>query len=170
MTRLQMLGRGLLVLGVGVVLTGRVVAHHSFAAEYDQNKPIRVKGVLTNTSLVNPHGWIHMDVTDDAANQRLVPAPAKGKTVNWAIETGAPNALYRRGWRPTDFPVGRVVIVEGYMAKDGSPTVNGACVTFEDGRRLFAGSTVPRDSFVGTGLEGGQSCGEPDKNDKGGPE
>jgi hypothetical protein len=161
MNRLNVLTRLLMVLGVGCLLTPRVVAHHSFAAEFDATKPIRLKGVLSGVSLVNPHGWIHVDVTDDAFNKLLDP-PITGKKVTWSVETGGVNGLFRRGWRVKDLPVGKTVVVEGFMAKDGSPSMNGACVIFEDGRRLFAGSSAPNEAFVGTGLEGGQQCGPGD--------
>lgn len=159
MIRLDALGRYLIAIGFGILLASvPLVAHHSFAAEFDGTKPIILKGTLTGASLVNPHGWLHVDVTDDTLNGRLNP-PSKGKTVKWMIETGGVNAMYRRGWRPSNLPVGKVVVVEGFMAKDGSPTVNGVCVTFEDGRSLFAGSSAPSDAFQGTGLAGSKACG-----------
>jgi hypothetical protein len=105
-------------------------AHHSFAAEFDINKPITLKGTLTKMEWINPHGWIHIDVKD-----------AGGKVVNWAIETGQPNALLRRGLRRTDFPIGVEVTVEGYQAKNGKPIANGITVKFADGRNFFMGSS-----------------------------
>ncbi len=113
-----------------------VFAHHSFAAEYDANKPISLKGKLTRVEWVNPHGWIHIDVTDD-----------NGKVTNWAIETGAPNALLRQGLRKTDFPDGIEIVVDGFRAKNGTPTINGTSVKLPDGRNLFTGSS-------GTGAPG----------------
>ena len=106
------------------------VAHHSFAAEFDQNKKVSLKGTLTKMEWVNPHGWLHIDVKD-----------ADGKVTNWAIEAGAPNALLRRGLRQTDFPIGSEVLVEGYLAKNGTPTANGEKVTFTDGRNFFLGAS-----------------------------
>jgi hypothetical protein len=79
---------------------------------------------------VNPHGWIYVDVKG-----------TDGKVENWAVESGAPNALLRRGLRKTDFPIGVKVVVKGFRAKNGSPTVNGQTVTFEDGRNFFLGAT-----------------------------
>jgi hypothetical protein len=105
-------------------------AHHSFSAEFDETKPITLKGLLTKMDWVNPHGWIYVDVKG-----------ADGKVVNWAIEAGAPNALLRRGLRKTDFPAGIEVTVTGFLAKNGTPTANGRTVTLPDGREFFAGSS-----------------------------
>ena len=107
-------------------------AHHSFSAEFDETKPITLKGVLTKVAWVNPHGWIYVDVKGP-----------DGKVVNWAIEAGAPNALLRRGLRKTDFPAGIEVTVTGFLAKNGTPTANGRTVTLPDGREFFAGSPGP---------------------------
>jgi len=107
-------------------------AHHSFAAEYDGNKPVTLKGTLTKVEWINPHGWIYVDVKGD-----------DGKVTNWAVEFGAPNALLRRGLRKSDFPTGVELVVKGYRAKSGSPTINGTSVTFPDGRNLFTGSSNP---------------------------
>jgi hypothetical protein len=108
------------------------LAHHSFAAEYSSDQPITLKGTLTKVEWTNPHGWIYIDVKDDA-----------GKVTNWAIEFGAPNALLRRGVRKSDFPAGVEVVVKGYRAKNGTPTINGTTVKFPDGRNLFTGSSGP---------------------------
>ncbi len=103
-------------------------AHHSFAAEFDIDKPIMLKGVLTKMDWVNPHGWLYIDV--------LGP---DGAVVNWAIEAGGPNQLLRRGLRKTDFPIGLEVVVEGYAAKSGAPKANGQEITMSDGRNFFLG-------------------------------
>jgi len=105
-------------------------AHHSFAAEFDVNQPITLKGNLTKMEWVNPHGWLHIDVTGP-----------DGKVTNWAVEAGAPNALLRRGLRNSDFPIGTEVVIEGYRAKSGGPTANGTKVTFKDGRNFFLGAS-----------------------------
>lgn len=105
-------------------------AHHSFSAEFDIEKPITLRGTLTELEWVNPHGWIHMDVENP-----------DGTVTNWAVEMGNPTALLRRGLRRSHFPPGIEFVVEGYEAKDGSPTANGITVTFPDGRNFFAGSS-----------------------------
>lgn len=104
-------------------------AHHSFAAEFDINRPITLKGSLTKTEWVNPHGWIYVDVKG-----------ADGKIVNWAVETEAPNALLRRGLRRTDFPLGVELVVEGYAAKNGTNTVTSRNIRLPDGRDFFSAS------------------------------
>lgn len=105
-------------------------AHHSFSAEFDIEKPVTLAGKLTELEWVNPHGWIHMDVESP-----------DGTVTNWAVELGNPTALLRRGLRRGDFPPGIEFVVEGYEAKDGSPTANAITVTFPDGRDFFAGSS-----------------------------
>ncbi len=107
-----------------------LLAHHSFAAEFDATKPVTLKGTVTTMKWINPHSWLYIDVKD-----------AEGKVTNWACEFGLPQALYRRGWRPKDLPVGLEVTITGWRAKDGSPTANANTVTLPDGRRLFAGSS-----------------------------
>lgn len=107
-----------------------VVAHHAFAAEFDANKPVTLKGTVTRLEWVNPHGFIHINVKG-----------AGGKIEDWAIEVGAPNALLRRGLRKTDLPIGIEVTVQGYKAKDGSNVANGRLVTTADGRNYFTGSS-----------------------------
>jgi hypothetical protein len=104
--------------------------HHSFTAEFDQKKPIKLTGKVTEMKWSNPHGWIYIDVTG-----------TDGKTVNWALETGGANALYRRGWRKEDLPAGTVLVVEGWQARNGTPTANVSSITFTNGKRLFAGSS-----------------------------
>jgi hypothetical protein len=119
----------LLILVGGFLLTAvPASAHHSFAAEFDVEKPVTLQGVLTKMEWVNPHGWLYIDVMQD-----------DGSVVNWAIEAGGPNALLRRGLRKTDFPIGLEILVEGYAAKSGAPKANGQTVTLTDGRDFFLG-------------------------------
>ena len=118
--------------GLAVLLTtGRnASAHHSFAAEYDASKPITLSGPITRMLWSNPHAWVYVDVKGP-----------DGKTVNWAFETGGANALYRRGWKKEDLPVGEIVTIEGFRARDGSNHVNAATIKLPGGRQLFAGSS-----------------------------
>ena len=105
------------------------VAHHSFAAEYDRAKPISFKGKVTKIEWMNPHIYFYVDVTD-----------ANGKVTNYACEGGAPNGLYRNGWRKDSLKAGDMVTVDGWRAKDGSNTVNAGSVILPDGKKVFAGS------------------------------
>jgi hypothetical protein len=106
-----------------------MLAHHSFAAEYDSNKPIKFQGKVTKVEWMNPHVYFYVDAKDET-----------GKAVNFAVETGAPNGLYRQGWRKDSLKVGDMVSIDGFRAKDGSNTVNARNVTLPDGRKVFAGS------------------------------
>src|SRR6185369_5428816 len=111
-----------------------VTAHHSFAAEFDIDKPIELKGVLTKMSWVNPHGWIYIDVKNP-----------DGTVTNWAIEAGATAGLLRNGLRKTDFPVGTEVTVKGFLARSRPNVANGRTVTLGDGRNFFLGpNEAPR--------------------------
>ena|ERR1017187_7996878 len=112
--------------------------HHAFAAEFDAKKPVKLQGVVTKMEWINPHAWIHVDVT----------AP-DGKVSSWMVEAGTPNTLFRRGFTKDSLKVGTVILVDGYQAKDGSNSMNGRDVTLPDGRKLFIGSTgtgAPEDS------------------------
>lgn len=117
---------------VALVLLGAArfaAAHHSFAAEYDANQPITLRGSVARIDLINPHAWLYLEVKD-----------GDGKATVWNVEMGAPNALIRRGINKNSVPVGSEVTVDGYRAKDGSNTVNGTTVKLADGRSLFSGS------------------------------
>ena len=112
------------------VYGGATLAHHSFAAEFDAAKPVKLEGTVTKMDWINPHSWIHLEVTD-----------AKGQKVEWMIEGGAPNALLRRGWNRNSLPAGTKIMVLGFQAKDGSNRANGRDITFADGKKLFVGSS-----------------------------
>ena len=105
-------------------------AHHSFAAEYDRNKPITLTGSVTKVEWMNPHARFYVDVKDDA-----------GKVTNWEFELGSPNGLMRLGWTRNSLKEGDVVTVEGSRAKDGANLVNARSVKLGDGRKVFAGSS-----------------------------
>ena len=107
-----------------------VAAHHSFSAEYDSKKPLKLKGKVTEMKWANPHAWIYIEVVGKS-----------GKIEKWAWETGGANALYRRGWRKEDLVAGTVLVIDGFQARNGSNTANATSITFEDGKRLFAGSS-----------------------------
>ena len=114
-----------------------VIAHHSFAAEFDSKKPVKMRGTVVKMEWINPHSWIHIDVKKE-----------DGKVERWMVEGGAPNALLRRGWTKKSLPEGTEILVEGFQAKDGSTRANGRDITFPDGKKLFVGSSgtgAPRD-------------------------
>jgi hypothetical protein len=107
-----------------------VLAHHSFDAEYDRNKPIKVTGTVTKLEWMNPHIWFYMDVKDDAGN-----------ITHWQCEGGAPNSLRRNGWNRESLKPGETITVDGSLAKDGSKTINARSVILADGKKVFAGSS-----------------------------
>ena len=123
------------VAAVAVLAAGTAAAHHSFSAEYDDKKPLKVTGTVTTMKWSNPHAWIYVDVKDKS-----------GKVVNWAFETGGANALYRRGWRKQDLVPGTVVTIDAFQARNGTPTANAQSILMPDGTRLFAGSSSPTGS------------------------
>jgi hypothetical protein len=106
------------------------LAHHSFAAEFDADKPVQLEGTVTKMEWINPHSWIHIDVTTPS-----------GEVQSWMIEGGAPNALLRRGWNRDSLPAGTQIMVQGFQARDGSLRANGRDITFPDGSKLFVGSS-----------------------------
>jgi len=113
-----------------------VWAHHAFAAEFDANKPVKLRGIVTKVELINPHSWIHIDVKNP-----------DGTTTSWMVEGGSPNALFRRGVTQKTLELGTEVLVDGYQAKDGGSKANGRDITLASGQKLFLGSS-------GTGAPG----------------
>jgi hypothetical protein len=121
---------GAVVLAGAALLSVQVRAHHSFAAEFDADKPVRFEdATVTRVQLINPHSWIYVDVkTPEGVH-------------NWAIEAGSPNILLRRGITRDTLKVGQKIVVDGYQAKDGTRRANGRDLTLPDGQKLFLGSS-----------------------------
>ena len=116
-------------------------AHHSFAAEFDANQPITLKGTVVRMDWINPHSWIHLDVKNQ-----------DGTVTRWMVEGGTPNTLVRRGFTKTSLQPGTEITIEGFRAKNGANRANGADLILPDGRRLFMGSSgtgAPRDPEAG---------------------
>lgn len=119
-----------LLLTMAVLASGlSLAAHHSFAAQYDREKPITLKGTVTKMEWTNPHIYFYIDVTDSA-----------GAKASWSIEGSAPNTLYRAGWRKDSTKAGDVVTISGFLARDGSKLVNMQTAVLADGRSLFVGT------------------------------
>ena len=127
--RTKLAGLGMLVV---LAAPAPIWAHHAFAAEFDAQKPVKLKGTVVKVEFINPHSWIHMDVKD-----------ADGKVTRWMVEGGSPNALFRRGVNKDALPQGTEILVDGYQAKDGSNRANGRDITFADGKKLFVGGSNP---------------------------
>lgn len=127
MTRLRTFS---LLVALAMLPSAALHAHHSFAAEFDAGKPITLRGTLTKIEIINPHGWIYVDVKNP-----------DGSITNWAVEAGSANSLLKRGLRKTSFPVGTEVVIKGFLAKNGRRVANGQTVTFQDGRDFFLGSS-----------------------------
>ena len=109
-------------------------AHHSFSAEFDLDKPIRLTGIVTKLEWTNPHAWFYIDVKDES-----------GKVANWGWELGSPNGLLRTGWNRNSLKIGTEVTVEGSRARDGGTTANARVITVTStGQRLFAASSQPQ--------------------------
>jgi len=119
-----------IALAAVLLVGGHAAAHHSFAAEFDAEKSVTLKGTVVKWEMINPHGWITLAVPE-----------ADGRTTEWMIETSNPNGLMRLGWSKRSLKFGDEITVEAYRAKDGSNTANAATVTLADGRKVFAGSS-----------------------------
>jgi len=110
----------------------RALAHHSFAAEFDLEQPIKLRGTVTEVEFMNPHSWIHIDVRKD-----------DGTVESWAIEGGTPNTLFRTGINQNSLKPGTEIVVDGYRSRDGENRANGRDITLPDGRKLFLGGSAP---------------------------
>jgi len=109
-----------------------LAAHHAFAAEFDVNQPVKVRGSVTKVEWVNPHAWIYVDVKGP-----------DGQVVNWHFELGPPNALFRLGWKKDAIPTGTQVEITGFRAKNGENVGNGRSIILPDGKELFSGGSAP---------------------------
>lgn len=133
--------RAAIAVGMVAMLAAQcAAAHHSFAAEFDVKRPVELKGKVTKVELINPHSWIHLDVT-----------AADGSHADWMIEGGSPNSLFKRGVTKKSIPLGSELVVKGYQARDGSNRAVGRDIAFADGRALFFEGSRP------TGEEAGAS-------------
>ena len=123
----------LLAIALGVAAhSASVRAHHSFASEFDANQPVSLKGTVTKVEFINPHSWIHIEVTN-----------ADGTKAAWEVEGGTPNTLFRKGINDNTLPTGTAIVVDGYKARDGSNRMSGRNITLADGRQVFLSGSAP---------------------------
>ena len=126
-----------LIFLAALLTSAPAAAHHAFGAEFDPNRPLVLRGPVVKVEWVNPHAWIHLEHTTDAGEQEV-----------WMVEGGTPNTLLRRGLTRNSLVPGTLIVVDGYQSKDRSNRANGRDITFEDGSKIFVGSSgtgAPRD-------------------------